>query len=78
MMAYRFAGSWMREVNVTWRLRKIALGFDEARLQVDDIVSELVVLCLQRFVVFAQQGVVSNLLFEFLDMSFFALSEGAL
>ena len=68
----------MREIDVTGRLRKFALGLDEAGLQVDDVVSQLVVLCLQRFVVFAQQFVVGNLFFEFLNVSFFPLSESAL
>ena len=68
----------MRKVNVAWRLRIFTLGLDEAGLEIDDVVSQLVVLCLQCFVVFAQQAVVSNLLFEFLDVPFFALPEGPL
>ena len=68
----------MRKVNVTRGLGKIALGFDEAGLEVDDVVTELVIFGLQGFVVFVQQIVVSDLLFEFLDVSFFALSESAL
>lgn len=56
----------------------MALRFDETRLEVDDVVSQLVVLGLDGLVVFVQQVVVPHLLFELLDVSFFALSERTL
>ena len=64
--------------DVARRLGEVALGFDEARLQVDDVVAQLVVLGLDGLVVLVQQVVVADLLLEFLDVAFFALPEGAL
>jgi len=47
-------------------------------LEVDDVVSKLVVLGLDGFVILVQNGVVSNLFLELLDVSLFTLSEGSL
>lgn len=41
----------MREVDVGWGLGEFPLRFDEAGLQVDDVVAELVVLGLDGLVV---------------------------
>ena len=66
------------QVDVTGRLGEVALGLDEARLQVDDVVAELVVLRLDGLVVLVQQVVVAHLLLQFLDVAFFALPERSL
>ena len=66
------------QVDVAGRLGEVALGLDEARLQVDDVVAELVVLRLDGLVVLVQQVVVAHLLLEFLDVAFFALAERSL
>jgi hypothetical protein len=47
-------------------------------LEIDDVVAELVVLGLNGFVVLVQKSIVTDLLLEFLDISFFPLSEGSL
>ena len=47
-------------------------------MQVDDVVAQLVVFGLDGFVVFMEEVVVADLLFEFLDVAFFALAEGPL
>ena len=66
------------EGNIARRLREVALRLDEAGLQVDDVVAQLVVLGLDGFVVLVQQVVVADLLLEFLDVAFFALAERSL
>ena len=66
------------EVDVARGLGEFALGLEEAGLKVDDVVAELVVLGLEGFEVFAEQVIVADLLLEFLDVAFFALSEGSL
>lgn len=59
-------------------MRKVSLGFNKAGLEVDDVVAELVVFGLDNFVVLIQDGVIADLFFELLDVSFFTLSEGSL
>ena len=66
------------ELDVAGRGRIVALGLDESRLQVDDVVAQLVVFGLDGFVVLVQQVVVPYLLFELFDVPFFALPEGPL
>lgn len=62
-----------------WRwLRKISLRLDEARLKVDDVVTELIVLGLNGFVVVVEDSVVANLLFKLFDVTFFPLSKCSL
>jgi len=78
LLMHRVRGAWVWQVDVRRRLRELALGFDEARLEVDDVVSQLVVFGLDGFVVFVQQVVVPHLLLELLDVSFFPLSERTL
>jgi hypothetical protein len=68
----------MQTINVGRWLREVSLGFDQARLEVDDVVAELVVLGLYGFVVLVQKSIVTDLLLEFLDISFFPLPEGSL
>jgi hypothetical protein len=68
----------MQTINVGRWLREVSLGFDQARLEIDDVVAELVVLGLDGFVVLVQESIVTDLLLEFLDISFFPLSEGSL
>lgn len=78
LLVHRVRGPWIREINVRRRLRELTLRLDEARLEVDDVVSQLVVFGLDGFVVFVQQVVVPHLLLELLDVSFFALAERTL
>ena len=66
------------QVDVAGRLGEVALGLDEARLQVDDVVAQLVVLRLDGLVVLVQQVVVADLLLELFDVAFFALAERSL
>ena len=39
MLRLRARGSWMVDLDVRWRLGKVALRFDEARLKTDDVVT---------------------------------------
>lgn len=71
-------GGGFLEVDVVRSRWVVALGLDEARLQIDDVVAQLVVLGLDCLVVFVQEIVVADLLLEFLDMTLFALAEGSL
>jgi len=41
----------MGQVDVGWWLREFTLGFDESRLEVDNVVSQLIVLRLDGLVV---------------------------
>jgi hypothetical protein len=41
----------METINVWRRLREVSLGLDEARLKIDDVITELVILGLNGFVV---------------------------
>ena len=68
----------MGEVDVRGWLREVALRLDESRLEVDDVVSQLVVLGLDGLVVLVQQVVVADLLLELFDVAFFALAERSL
>ncbi len=65
----------MVEVDVRWWWGIFSLGFDEARLKVDDVFPQRVVLGLNGLVIVLQSMQFSNLLFELLDISFFALSK---
>ena len=76
LLLSRVAG--VETIDIGRRLREISLRFDQARLKIDDVVAELVVLGLNGFIVFVQNGVVADLLFEFLDVAFFALAECSL
>ena len=69
---------WVETTNVGRRLGDFSLGLDEAGLKVDDVITELVILGLNGFVVLIQDSVVANLLFELLDVTFFALPECSL
>ena len=67
-----------REVDACRGGWDLALGLEEARLEVDDVVAELVVLRLQRLVQLAQLLELLDLVFELLDVLFLALAEGTL
>ena len=67
-----------REVDADGGGRDLALDLDQTRLKVDDVVSELVVLRLQRLVELAQLLKLLDLVLELLDVLLFALAEGTL
>jgi hypothetical protein len=60
-----------------WR-RHLALRLQESRLEIDDVVAELVVLGLHRLEVFAQDLVVAHLFLELLDIALLSLSKCSL
>lgn len=60
-----------------WR-RDFALRLEQPGLQVDDVVAQLVVFRLHRLEVFAQDLIVSHLLFELLDIALFPLPKRSL
>jgi hypothetical protein len=66
------------KVHVAGWLGTIALSFDEARLQRYDIFSQLVILRLNLLEVLVQELILAYLLFELLDVAFFALAECSL
>ena len=55
-----------------------ALGLEEARLQVDDVVAQLVVLRLERLIELAQLLKLLDLILELLNVLLLAFAEGAL
>lgn len=75
---FMLTGYRMVQVDIWWGLRIFALRFDEARLKVDDILAQRIVLRLNRLVIVLQRVKISNLLLELLNISFFTLSEGSL
>ena len=66
------------EVDVGGRGGEFCPGLDQAGLEADDVVAQLVVLGLDGFVAVIQGVVLADLLFEAFDVAFFALSEGSL
>lgn len=66
------------EVDIAGHGRDFTLGFEEAGLQVDDVVAQLVVLGLDGLEILVQHVVVADLLFEFFDVAFLALAECSL
>ena len=66
------------QIHARGRRRHLALGLEQARLEVDDVVAQLVVLCLQTLVHLAQVLELLDLVFELLDVFLFALAECAL
>ena len=54
------------------------MGLDQTALQANDVLSKLEVLVLERLEVLRQLLGLAHLLFELLDMTFLALSEGTL
>jgi hypothetical protein len=66
------------EVDIRRGLRVVALGLDEARLQVDDVLAQRVVLGLDGLVVVLEGVQLPHLLLELLDVSFLALAKGTL
>ena len=67
-----------REVDAGGGGWDLALGLEEARLQVDDVVAQLVVLGLQGLVQLAQLLKLLDLVLELLDVFLLALAEGTL
>jgi hypothetical protein len=78
MRAMRAMRALQGEVDVGRRLRELAVGLDEARLQVDDVFAQRVVLGLDGLVVLLEGVELADLLLELLDVAFFALAEGPL
>ena len=68
----------MAKVDVGWRLRIVALRLDEARLEMDDVLPQRIILRLDRFKIVLQIVQLSDLLLKLLDISFLSLSERTL
>ena len=68
----------MGQVDVWRRLRVFALGLDEARLQMDYVLAQRVVLRLDGLVIVLQRMQLPNLLLELLNVSLFTLSKCSL
>jgi len=66
------------EVDVRWWLRVFALGLDEPRLEMNDVLAQRIVLRLDRLVIVLQSVQFPHLLLELLDVSLLALSKGSL
>lgn len=66
------------EVDVGRRLREVALGFDQAGLEVDDVLAEGVILSLDGLEVVLERVQLAHLLLELLDVALLALAKGAL
>ena len=71
-------GVRMSQVDVGGRLRVFALGLDESRLEVDDVLAQRIIFGLDRLVIVLQRVQLPHLLLELLDVSFLALSKGSL
>lgn len=69
---------WVVENDIGWWLRVLALGLDEPGLEVDDVLAQRIVLCLDSLVVILQIVQIPDLLLELLDISFLALTKGTL
>lgn len=71
--------SWgNREVDVRRRLRGLDLSIQKSRLQVDDILPQRIILRFYVFVMLLQFIELSNLLLQFLDITFLSLTECSL
>lgn len=68
----------MGETDVGWWLRVLALGLEEAGLEVDDVFTQRVVLSLDGLVVLLQRVHLADLLLQLLDISLLALAKGTL
>lgn len=66
------------DLNIRWRLGKFALGFDEARLKADDIITQLVIFRLYSIVPLIEDVVVLYLCFKVFDVVLFPLSKSTL
>lgn len=67
-----------RQVDVRRRLRNFNLSFHESRLQVDDVLSQSVIFCFHVFVMLVRFSILADLLLQFLDITFLALTECSL
>lgn len=74
----RHVRSRLAEVDVSWELRDFALGIEQSGLQIDDVLSELVVLGLEGLVVIRDVLELLHLLLELAYVRFLALSECSL
>ena len=63
------------EIDICWGWWVFSLGLYEARLKMDDVLPQRVVLRLDGLVIVFQSMQFPNLLLELLDISFFALSK---
>jgi hypothetical protein len=68
-------GARLRQVDVCWQLGDFALGFQEAGLQVDDVLAELIVLAGQLLHCVFEGFDVLDFFLELADVSFLALTE---
>jgi hypothetical protein len=71
-------GVWAVEVDTCWRRWYLALGLEQTRLEIDDVVAQLVVLRLERLVELEELLELLDLVLELLDILLLALTEGAL
>jgi hypothetical protein len=71
-------GMGVYEVNVWRRLRILPVGVQEARLKVNDVLSESVILRLHRLEVVFHLGIFPNFLLELFYVYFFPLTECSL
>jgi hypothetical protein len=69
---------WSVQIDAGGGRWDLALSLEQTRLQVDDVVAQLVVLGLERLVQFAKLLELLDLILELFNVLFFALTEGAL
>ena len=68
----------MVQINVGGWLGVFALGLEQAGLEADDVVTQLVIFLLNSFVAVVEGVVFPDLRFQALDVALFSLSEGSL
>jgi len=73
----RYAGRVL-EVDIARHRWDFALGLEQAGLQVDDVVAQLIVLGLDGLEVLVQHVVITHLLLKLFDVAFLALAERSL
>lgn len=67
-----------RKVDVWWWLRRFDLGVNEPGLQVNDVLSQRIVLSLEHLELLLHLTIVAHLLLELLDVAFLSLTESPL
>lgn len=77
-LRYIQVGSWLAQVDVSWELGHLALGFQKSRLKIDNILAQLIVLCLQRLESLRHSIKLLHLLLQFANVTFFSLAECSL
>jgi hypothetical protein len=76
---WRLSGlAWLKSIHIAGRWRDLPLRFQQSRLQIDDVVTKLIVLCLNSLEIFTQDLVIPDLFFELLYVALFSLPEGSL